>query len=372
MLVRWAKIGKGFLFPEGVLENNFSSESCQGVMFYIVILFGVTQTDSCPKNVEWKVAREQDRRSLQDQIIDIDSRLDKGVGSTIDVADRANAFWSIVKIDQKIAIDLAQQARIKWAIEGDENSKKIHGGDIIKAVKEFFRSSIFPNGCNPSFISLIPKVIDAKIINEFRPISLIVFQYKIISKILANRLSEVVDELVSHEQSALIKGRQILDGPLILNEVISWCKARNRQALIFKVDFQKAYDSVLWDYLDELLEKFGFGYKWRGWIRGCLQSSKASILVNGSPTDEFSFRRGLRQGDPLSPFLFILVMESLHVAFQRIIARGMFSPLLIGKGELVSVSHLFYADDVMFLGKWSRENMNALVMMLHIFSLLLG
>ncbi|GJT65052.1 RNA-directed DNA polymerase, eukaryota, reverse transcriptase zinc-binding domain protein [Tanacetum coccineum] len=160
-----------------------------------------------------------------------------------------------------------------------------------------------------------------------------------IIKVVKEFFSEVVDELVSHGQATFIKGRQILDGPLILNEVISWCKARNEQALIFKVDFQKAYDS----------------------------SSKASILVNGSPSDEFSFRRGLRQGDPLSPFLFILVMESLHVSFQRIIARGMFSPLLIGKGELVSVSHLFYADDAMFLGKWSRENMNALVMMLHFF-----
>ncbi|GKD46852.1 RNA-directed DNA polymerase, eukaryota, reverse transcriptase zinc-binding domain protein [Tanacetum coccineum] len=147
-----------------------------------------------------------------------------------------------------------------------------------KGCEGIFQVQYFPNRCNPSLISLIPKVIDAKIINEFRPISLIGCQYRIISKILANRLSKVVDELVSHEQSALIKGRQILDGLLILNEIISWCKARNQQALIFKVDFQKTYDSVLWDYLDELLEKFRFGYKWRGWIRGCLQSSKASIL----------------------------------------------------------------------------------------------
>nr|GEW38093.1 putative RNA-directed DNA polymerase, eukaryota, reverse transcriptase zinc-binding domain protein [Tanacetum cinerariifolium] len=163
-------------------------------------------------------------------------------------------------------------------------------------------------------------------------------QYKIIGKILANRLSLVIDEIVIPEQSAFIKGRQILDGPLILNEVIEWCKARNEQALMFKVDFQKAFDSVRWDHVDDILNTFCFGRKWKGWIHGCLHSSKASILVNGSPTDEFSFHRGLRKGDHLSPFLFILVMESLHVAFQRIIKRGMFTPIFIGKDEVVSIN----------------------------------
>nr|GEW37816.1 cysteine-rich receptor-like protein kinase [Tanacetum cinerariifolium] len=131
----------------------------------------------------------------------------------------------------------------------------------------------------------------------------------------------VIDDIVSQEQSTFIKGRQIMEGPLILNEVISWCKARKEQLLMFKVDFQKAFDSVRWDHLDDILGKYGFEIKWREWIRGCLQSSKASVLVDGSPTDEFSFHRGLRQGDPLSPFLFILVMESLHVSFQRLIDR---------------------------------------------------
>nr|GEU82136.1 RNA-directed DNA polymerase, eukaryota [Tanacetum cinerariifolium] len=224
----------------------------------------------------------------------------KDWSSSIDVANKANAFWSIVEMDQKIVIDFAQQAKIKWAIERDENSKFFHGiinkkrkqqairgilvdGEWVDnpervkielfnhfanryADPEWVRPSIdeifqkwlgddhrlelehdvaeveiknsiwdcgsdkynsFPNGCNPSFISLIPKVIDAKIIDEFHPINLIGCQYRIISKILANRLSTVVDELVSYEKLAFIKGRQILDGPLILNEVISLCKARN-------------------------------------------------------------------------------------------------------------------------------------------------
>nr|GEV53424.1 cysteine-rich receptor-like protein kinase [Tanacetum cinerariifolium] len=146
----------------------------------------------------------------------------------------------------------------------------IVGGDVTNAIKEFFISSSFPKGCNSSFIALIPKVMDVKHLKDFMPISLIGCQYKIIGKILANHLSLVIGDIVSQEQSAFIKGKQIMDGPLILNEVISWCKARKEQLLMFKVDFQKAFDSVRWDHLDDILGKYGFGIKWRGWIRGCL------------------------------------------------------------------------------------------------------
>ncbi|GJW54869.1 RNA-directed DNA polymerase, eukaryota [Tanacetum coccineum] len=127
-----------------------------------------------------------------------------------------------------------------------------------------------------------------------------------------------------------------------------------------------------WDHLDDILGKFGFGNKWRGWIRGCLQSTKASVLVNGSPTKKFSFHRGLRQGDPLSSFLYILVMESLYVSFQRLIDQGMFDPIFVGKDNVVPISHLFYADNDMFIGKWSCSNVNVLMMMFSYFFLASG
>ncbi|GJW13871.1 RNA-directed DNA polymerase, eukaryota, reverse transcriptase zinc-binding domain protein [Tanacetum coccineum] len=92
--------------------------------------------------------------------------------------------------------------------------------------------------------------------------------------------------------------------------------------MIVKVDFEKAYDSVRWDYLYDVLLNFGFGDKWREWIQSCLNSSIGSVIVNCSPTSEFQFQRGLKQGDPLSPFLFILIMESLHISFQRVVNAG--------------------------------------------------
>ncbi|GKA46617.1 RNA-directed DNA polymerase, eukaryota, reverse transcriptase zinc-binding domain protein [Tanacetum coccineum] len=89
--------------------------------------------------------------------------------------------------------------------------------------------------------------------------------------------------------------------------------------MIFKVDFEKAFDSVRWDFLDDVLKKFGFGDRWCSWIQSCLRSSRGSILVNGIPTKEFQFYKGLKQVDPLSPILFILIMESLHLSFQNTI-----------------------------------------------------
>nr|GEV92699.1 hypothetical protein [Tanacetum cinerariifolium] len=93
--------------------------------------------------------------------------------------------------------------------------------------------------------------------------------------------------------------------------------------LIFKVDFEKAFDSVSWKYLDYMLHSLGFGLTWRSWIKACLESSRTSILVNGSPTSELSVKRVLRQGDPLSPFLFIIVMEGLHMAFSEAFHSGL-------------------------------------------------
>ncbi|GJW16417.1 RNA-directed DNA polymerase, eukaryota, reverse transcriptase zinc-binding domain protein [Tanacetum coccineum] len=121
---------------------------------------------------------------------------------------------------------------------------------------------------------------DAKMVKDFRPITLIKSLYKIIAKILANHLVAVLGDIVKKVQSAFVANRQILDGPFILNELFHWCKKKNNQTIIFKVDFKKAYDLVRWDHLDDLLKIFGFGDRWCGWIQSCLRSSRGSVLVN--------------------------------------------------------------------------------------------
>ncbi|GKF04195.1 RNA-directed DNA polymerase, eukaryota, reverse transcriptase zinc-binding domain protein, partial [Tanacetum coccineum] len=126
-------------------------------------------------------------------------------------------------------------------------------------------------------------------VKDFCPISLIGSLYKIIAKVLANRLVLVLDDLVNEIQSAFVSERQILDGLFILNEIVQWCKSRKKQSMIFKVDFEKAYDSVRWDFIEDMLRSFGFGEKWCMWIKSCLHSSRGSVLVNGSPTKEILF-----------------------------------------------------------------------------------
>nr|GEZ71214.1 RNA-directed DNA polymerase, eukaryota [Tanacetum cinerariifolium] len=222
--------------------------------------------------------------------------------------------------------------------------------DVFAAVSHFFTFGDIPNGCNSCFIALIPKVPDDNLVKDFRPISLIRSMCKIIAKILANRLVGVLGDIVNEVQSAFITERQILDGPFILNEVIQWFKLKKKQSLIFKVDFEKSYDSVRWDFLDDVLKKFSFGNKWCAWIQSCLRSLRGSIIINGSPTEEFQFFKGLKQGDPLSPFLFILIMESLHLSFQHVVDVGMFKG--INLSPLVNLSHMFYADDAVFVGQW--------------------
>ncbi|XP_042758072.1 secreted RxLR effector protein 78-like [Lactuca sativa] len=146
-----------------------------------------------------------------------------------------------------------------------------------------------------------------------------------------------------------------LDGPLLVNDMVQWFKHKKQKLMIFKVDFEKAYDSVSWDYIDRIMMLLGFAEIWRAWIRGMFSNSRSSILLNGCPTDEFQSFRGLRQGDPLSPFVFIIAMEGLHIAMEDVVSEGVFRWAQLEPHDL-AISHLFYADDAIFLGEWNENN----------------
>lgn len=179
--------------------------------------------------------------------------------------------------------------------------------DIMKFVHHFEEFGTFAKGCNSSFITLAPKVKDPMALSDYRPISLIGCLYKIIAKLLALGLKKVIGSVIGEEQSAYVEGRNILDGPLVINEVCSWAKRSKKKLLLLKVDFDKAFDSINWEYLDSVLSQMRFGGKWRAWISGCLKSSRASVLVNGAPTDEFDISRGLDKATP-SPHSFLSLL----------------------------------------------------------------
>ena len=137
---------------------------------------------------------------------------------------------------------------------------------------------------------------------------------------------------------------------------------RKEKGLICKLDIEKAYDSINWKFLLKVLQKMGFGAKWLGWLWSCLSSAKFSILVNGVPAGFFPSTKGLRQGDPLSPYLFVMGMEVLDVLVRRAVEGGYLSGCTIrgGSRPTLNISHLFFADDTIVFCEASKEQLTHL------------
>ena len=124
---------------------------------------------------------------------------------------------------------------------------------------------------------------------------------------------------MSPTQNAFVEGRQILDAALIAKEAIDSLLKGDEAGVLCKLDLEKAYDHINWDFLMTMMQKMGFGEKWTGWIRWCISTASFSILINGSPTGFFQSTRRLRQGDPISPYLFVLGMEAFSCLINRVV-----------------------------------------------------
>ncbi|XP_057452303.1 uncharacterized protein LOC130744130 [Lotus japonicus] len=182
------------------------------------------------------------------------------------------------------ALDSADNALLTARFEKDE------------VLHDFWRSGVWPKGCNTSFIALVPKIECPQQLNDFRPISLIGCVYKVISNVLANRIRLVLGKIIDEHQFAFLVGRNMLDSVVIASEIIHEAKNLKKATMVFKVDYEKAYDSVEWDFLTYMMAKMNFSPKWVKWVTSCLDSAMVSFLLNGSPTSEFKMGKGLRQG----------------------------------------------------------------------------
>ena len=136
---------------------------------------------------------------------------------------------------------------------------------------------------------------------------------------------------------------------------------------MFKVDFEKAYDHVRWSCLDKIMEKKGFGNRWRKRINGCISTANFSIMINGKPRGRFGASRGLRQACPLSPFLFTLVVDMFGRLMDKAYENGVIKGFTVGR-EAVHVSHLQFADDTLFLLDAKSKNLRNANCILKFFS----
>ncbi|KAE8707901.1 hypothetical protein F3Y22_tig00110370pilonHSYRG00013 [Hibiscus syriacus] len=242
---------------------------------------------------------------------------------------------------------------------------------ITKFVEDFYNGRNREHGVNHAFLTLIPKIRNPESIEDYRPISLVDSLYKIISKILSRRLVSVIKDLVSPSQFAFIPGRQLLDCAFLANEVIDYWRKKGRKGVVFKVDFRRAYDSVEWPILLRLLRTMGFRDGWISWIDLCISSASISVLVNGSPTNEFKLGKGLRQGCNLSHLLFNIVGELLDLMLIKAADCALFEGFSVGREDnLFHLKHLHFADDLILFCRDSSTQILNIRRVLRIFSLM--
>ena len=198
------------------------------------------------------------------------------------------------------------------------------GNDVGKAVVSCLNSTSIETGLNHTFLTLIPKVKSLEFVIEFRPIALCNILYKLVSKVLANKLKKVLPHIISKSQNAFQSDKAISDNILVAFETLHHMKRKKSGKMGYmalKLDMSKVYDRLEWVFLQMIMEKMGFHSTWIGWILECLKSVTYSILVNGEPKGHNIPTRGIRQGDPLSPYLFLLCSEGLNGLIEHALDR---------------------------------------------------
>ena len=197
--------------------------------------------------------------------------------------------------------------------------------DVTNSVLSWLNTGTIPHPINHTFITLIPKIKNPEFVTNYCPISLCNVLYKIFSKVLANRLKNILPTIIMEHQSAFTKNRLIYDNILVAFESLHSMNNMNSGKMGYmaiKLDMSKAYNRVEWGYLENEMRKMGFNERWVRLIKACVKSVTYSILINGKPQGFIQPTRGICQGDPLSPFLFLLCTEGLYGLIQQASISG--------------------------------------------------
>jgi hypothetical protein len=252
-----------------------------------------------------------------------------------------------------------------WDVVGEKVTEEVlnvlNGGDM-------------PAEWNDTCIVLIPKTNKPECMKDLRPISLCNVVYKLVSKMLASRLKEILDEIISPNQSAFVPGRLITNNILLAYECTHFMRNKKHGKDTYaavKLDMSKAYDREEWGFLERIMRRMGFVERWIERIMLCVTSVSYQVRVNGTLTDVIFPGRGLRQGDPLSPYLFLLCAEGFSALLNKAEIEGELEGIQICHGA-PSFNHLVFADDSLVLIKATRESTKSLQNVLELYEICSG
>ncbi|KAL9687617.1 hypothetical protein QQ045_032022 [Rhodiola kirilowii] len=234
-----------------------------------------------------------------------------------------------------------------------QSNWEVVGNDITRVALNCLNGEVLESGLNETLIVLIPKVKKVERVEDLKPISLCNVVMKFITKALANRLKEILPSIISQSQSAFISGRLITDNILIVDEISHFIQCASRQktgCMSLKFDMSKAYDRIEWNFLEKMMLTLGFAAEWIRKVMLCVQSVTYRVKVNDNITDVITPKRGLRQGDPISPYLFLICAEWLSYALLKHQERGLIGGIKICKNSPM-INHLMFADDCLIFLK---------------------
>jgi hypothetical protein len=212
--------------------------------------------------------------------------------------------------------------------------------EFCAPMEESRTSNQVTSSLNATFLTLIPKKECVTNPKQFRSIALSNFIYKIITKVIALKLKPILPYIISKEQSGYVEGHHIMDNIILVHEIIHSLKTTCTPGMLIKLDISKEFDKLSWKYMHSILSAFGFSANWIDQIMKFTSSARFSILVNGVPSRPFSPTRGIYQGDPLSPFLFLIIEKGLGWYLSASIANGTLQGLSIHRLQLDNFSQL--------------------------------
>jgi len=221
-------------------------------------------------------------------------------------------------------------------------------------VKNVFKNHKMGNNTKSSHLALIPKDINPRSFALFRPISLCNVSYKIVTKILSNRLKTLLPHLISSNQGGFVPHRQITDNVILVQEAIHSSLSRQEQGMIIKLDMENAFDRVYHHFLIEVLKKFGISSNFISTISGCISNPWTTPLINGRSSRYFRGTRGFRQGCPLFPFLFIIMAETISIHLENLRNQKLITGIGIERGTK-EINHSLFVDDTFLIGGASRK-----------------